>query len=203
VKASNNVAMNNAATRDSFSSRILEEVFAQCFVDECKSQLVGGASEPLYQPALNNQSVHTLYYRDDFFASALHEVAHWCLAGAQRRLQKDYGYWYSPDGRDGLAQQEFENVEYKPQALEWMFSKACGYPFVVSADNLNGAIMTANNGMAFRRRVLLQAQQWCTGDIPKRGLTFFRALCSLYGRSAELDSSDFSLQELKPAEWTN
>jgi elongation factor P hydroxylase len=205
VSASDNLAVNNATRQDGFSSHLLEGVFAQCFVDEYKSQLVGGASEPLYQPALNNQGIHTLYYRDDFFASALHEVAHWCLTGAQRRSKKDYGYWYSPDGRDGLAQQEFESVEYKPQALEWVFSKACGYPFRVSADNLDAAVTIPDNDNdnEFSLRVLRQAQHWCVSDMPRRGLTFYRALCVLYGRSAELNSSDFSLQQLERGQWTS
>src|SRR3546814_2809228 len=49
-------------------------------------------------------------------------VAHWCLAGAARRRQDDYGYWYAADGRDLEQQHLFEQVEVKPQALELLFS---------------------------------------------------------------------------------
>ena len=73
-----------------------------------------------------------------FYASGLHEISHWCIAGEARRQLVDFGYWYCPDGRDAQTQSEFEAVEIKPQALEWMFCVAAGFPFNVSCDNLNG-----------------------------------------------------------------
>ena len=33
------------------------------------------------------------------FNSALHEISHWTIAGKERRLLADLGYWYAPDGR--------------------------------------------------------------------------------------------------------
>ncbi len=50
------------------------------------------------------------------FASALHEISHWCIAGKARRELVDFGYWYCPDGRDAMTQSQFEDVEVKPQA---------------------------------------------------------------------------------------
>ena len=50
--------------------------------------------------------------------SALHEVAHWCIASAGRRRCRDYGYWYIPPPRDATAQTEFFAVEARVQALE-------------------------------------------------------------------------------------
>ena len=98
---------------------------------------MGGGEEPLYLPSSDpDRAPHRIVYREDYFASALHEVAHWCLAGVARRDREDYGYWYAPDGRDAQAQVEFERVEARPQALEWIFSDACGFPFELSADNL-------------------------------------------------------------------
>ena len=40
--------------------------------------------------------------------------------------------WYAPDGRTKEQQALFEQVEIKPQAIEWMFSKAFGRRFRVS-----------------------------------------------------------------------
>ncbi|HAB08005.1 MAG TPA: ATPase, partial [Alcanivorax sp.] len=77
-------------------------------------------------------------YTRDYFRSALHEVAHWCVAGPRRRRLDDYGYWYAPDGRDAAAQAEFLRVEVRPQALEALFCAACNHPFRVSLDNLDG-----------------------------------------------------------------
>ena len=74
-----------------------------------------------------------------FYASALHEIAHWLVAGDKRRLLEDYsGDRDCPDGRDKQKQAEFENVEIKPQAIEWLLSTAAGFEFNVSVDNLNG-----------------------------------------------------------------
>ena len=47
--------------------------------------LVGGADEPYYEPG----SPNIIYFREDFVRSALHEVAHWCVAGAARRTLPD------------------------------------------------------------------------------------------------------------------
>lgn len=60
------------------------------------------------------------------------------IAGEQRRLLPDLGYWYAPDGRTAEQQALFEQVEIKPQAIEWLFSKAFGRKFRVSLDNLTG-----------------------------------------------------------------
>ncbi len=47
-----------------------------------------------------------------------------------------FGYWYCPDGRDAQTQSQFEDAEVKPQAFDWLFCVAAGYPFNVSCDNL-------------------------------------------------------------------
>lgn len=58
------------------------------------------------------------------FNSALHEISHWTIAGAKRRLLPDLGYWYAPDGRTKEQQDLFEQVEIKPQAIEWLFAQS-------------------------------------------------------------------------------
>ncbi len=73
-----------------------------------------------------------------FFNSALHEISHWSIAGDKRRLLPDLGYWYAPDGRTAEQQALFEQVEIKPQAIEWLFATAFGRKFRVSLDNLTG-----------------------------------------------------------------
>lgn len=125
---------NNPSGQSRFLSRDLESLFARTFQQDYATVLRGGAEEPLYlpgEPAL-------ICYTRDYFRSALHEVAHWCVAGVSRRMREDYGYWYSPDGRSKLQQAEFERVERRPQALEMLFCAACGHRFSVSLDNLNG-----------------------------------------------------------------
>ena len=133
--------------------------------------LVGGASEPFFQPG-NPSEIH---FREDYVRSALHEVAHWCVAGRRRRQLADYGYWYSPDGRDAGQQQAFFAVEARPQAIERCFCKAIGIPFSPSVDNV-GAQIEPRHLRRFEGRI----QEWCyqfarTG-LPPRAARFITAL---------------------------
>jgi len=168
-------------------NRAIESVFRECFLGSHRTQLSGGAPEPLYLPGCD-ASVAQIYYREDFAASALHEVAHWCIAGPERRRQVDYGYWYAPDGRDVAAQREFERVEVRPQALEWHFALACGCPFRISIDNLQGC---GPAGEAFAAAVRAQAIGWCSQPLPERAGVFRGALAAAFGGIAEPAPGDF------------
>jgi elongation factor P hydroxylase len=184
----------NAVCVATFNAANLERVFAGCFAAEYNTRLVGGASEPLYQPAPDGRGEHLVFYREDYFASALHEVAHWCIAGPGRRRQVDFGYWYAPDGRTAAQQRAFERVEYKPQALEWLFSRACGFPFSVSLDNLDGEREPDSGN--FRRAIFAQAQRWQRAGLPARAARFFDALSSALGPGARLADLRLSPAEL-------
>ncbi|MBA6412395.1 elongation factor P hydroxylase [Parahaliea sp. F7430] len=189
---------------ETFCALRLEQVFNRCFSDSERSLLIGGAAEPLYLPAgLEDEDVpklsaqwHRLYYREDYFASALHEVSHWCIAGPARRLQKDFGYWYAPDGRNAEQQQAFQVVEIKPQALEWCFSQACAYPFRVSLDNLAGGPEARRDELAFKQAVTARARQLQDIGLPARAQIFFRALAQEFGTRLELEDLEFSLAAL-------
>ncbi|WP_250884081.1 elongation factor P hydroxylase [Glaciecola sp. XM2] len=114
-----------------------------------------------------------IFFTRDYAASALHEVAHWCIAGEQRRTQIDYGYWYAPDGRDAALQAKFEQAEVKPQAVEWAFSLACGMPFKVSNDNL--ALDNYDNSH-FQQAVEKQLDHYLSDGLPPRAQRFFKRL---------------------------
>lgn len=85
--------------------------------------LVKGDFEPEYFPATESTPAR-IQFAHGFFNSALHEISHWSIAGEQRRLLPDLGYWYAPDGRTAEQQALFEQVEIKPQAIEWLFATA-------------------------------------------------------------------------------
>lgn len=55
-----------------------------------------------------------IVFAHGYYASGMHEISHWCVAGAERRKLVDFGYWYCPDGRDAETQGKFEDVEVKP-----------------------------------------------------------------------------------------
>lgn len=98
--------------------------------------LVRGGDEPEYLAAKDGKPAQ-ICFAHGYFSSALHELAHWCIAGKQRRLLDDFGYWYCPDGRDAPTQRQFEALEIAPQAIECLFCLASGRKFFASADNLN------------------------------------------------------------------
>jgi len=98
-------------------------------------RLIGGGVEPLYLPG--EDGFATIRYTRDYPASALHELAHWCIAGRDRRRRVDYGYWYVPPPRTAASQAAFGRVEVPVQALESRLALACGLPFRVSIDDLD------------------------------------------------------------------
>lgn len=155
------------------SSQALITLFNQLFTSSHRTVLAGGAEEPLYRPAAESGGLHRIQFTRDYCASALHEVAHWCIAGERRRGLVDYGYWYVPDGRDNAQQRSFELVEVKPQALEWVFSQATGLPFRLSADNLDGQ---GGAGDEFKDRVWRQALNYCHTGLNERAHRFAEAL---------------------------
>jgi elongation factor P hydroxylase len=109
---------------------------ADCFnsLFERQVRLVGGGREPFYQPAVSGRPAVIRYTRD-YAQSALHEIAHWCLATPAARRQTDYGLAYQPPPRSPADQAKFYADEVPVQALEWVFARACGVTFSLSADN--------------------------------------------------------------------
>lgn len=152
----------------------LETVFYQSVGRAFNTVLRGGADEPLYIPARGSQCAE-IHYRLDYLRSALHEVAHWCLAGAARRLRPDYGYWYAPDGRNSVQQHAFFAVEARPQALEQCFCDRLAVPFSVSIDN-PGTVLEEGVVVGFERRVQLERVQFLENGLPGRAARFAEAL---------------------------
>ncbi len=172
-------------------SQTLERLFADCFYHSHNTLLCGGAAEPFYQPADKTHRSHVIYYREDYFASALHEVSHWCIAGKKRRELVDFGYWYEPDGRNAAQQSAFEQAEVKPQALEYLFSRACGFCFHLSADNLDADVSVSD---AFAEAVFQQAKTYRQRGLPARAARFFKALSQYYRtETVAVRREDFAL----------
>lgn len=169
-----------------YQARDLESLFRNVLGGDWQTRLEGGAEEPLYLPAMGEDPARILYTRD-YFRSALHEIAHWCIAGERRRRERDYGYWYAPDGRDRDQQRRFLRVEEKSQALELLFCAACGHEFLVSLDNLDGQ---GSDTATFEETVIARARKWLDGErMPSRAHIWVRALTRHYGRAVpDLDT---------------
>lgn len=170
----------------------LEQIFNGCFVEREKTCLRSGADEPIYLPWSAERDVAEIHSTKDYFASALHEIAHWCIAGAERRKLEDYGYWYEPDGRSEHTQRLFEQVEYQPQALEWILTRACQAPFRLSVDNVNQPEVGASDH--FISAVTAQAKRYIAQGLPVRAQYFLNALLDHYQTPREHLSAE-SFQE--------
>ena len=170
----------------------LIHIFEQCFFQAFNTKLIKGGDEPLYLPANEKFAYHQIIFAHGYYASALHEISHWCMAGKERRLLEDFGYWYMPDGRNVDQQKIFEQVEIKPQAIEWAFCVASGKSFNVSADNLSGA---TPDTLAFKENVYRQVQYYINDGFPHRVEQFIKALANFYQVELPLKINQFHFPE--------
>lgn len=164
-------------------------LFNDCFKHTENTILVRGEDEPIYLPASDKQPHNQIVFAHGYFSSALHEISHWCIAGGARRKLVDFGYWYEPDGRSVEQQQAFEQVEIKPQALEWIFSVAAGVKFNISADNLGGEV--SPTAETFKLNVRNQAALYLEHGLPKNARQFTEILVSYYGTESKLVPGTF------------
>ncbi len=145
--------------------------------------LIGGASEPLYVPATQRRPAIIRYTRD-YAQSALHELAHWCVAGVERRALADYGYWYEPPPRLPAAQTRFFDVESRVQGLELLLAQLADARFHVSVDDPGAGAGD------FEARVRAQAMSWRRRGFAARTASVLSALCPDWqARFERLDGS--------------
>ena len=162
------------------SGELIAEAFAREFAADAVT-LVGGAAEPHYCAPTAGAPAR-LYFTADFPSSALHEAAHWCLAGTRRRALDDFGYPYVPAAARSAADQlRFEASEVRVQALEWLFSIAAGVQFHVSVDNLH------RESGALRAAVLHETRRWLTEPLPPRAQRLRTVLAKRFGGVAQPD----------------
>lgn len=169
------------------------QIFNQCFEQEYNTKLVKGGEEPIYLPANEEVSYNAIYFARGFYSSALHEIAHWLVAGKERRKLEDFGYWYEPDGRSEQRQRDFEQVEVKPQAIEWILATAAGCRFFASSDNLNG---NAGDTQPFKQAVYEQVKIYAEKGLPKRAETLRQALAAFYGTENSIDLAKFDVSRI-------
>jgi len=157
-------------------------LFNQLFMCTDNTVLVAGDGEPVYLPSDDVHSQHRILFAHGYYSSALHEISHWCIAGKIRRQQVDFGYWYVPEGRSQKQQKQFESVEIKPQALEWLFSLASGQPFHISVDNFNSNTKSTQREVFFKDQVYHQAKKYMNDGLSPRANAFVLCLLNYYHR---------------------
>ncbi|EPQ9983507.1 elongation factor P hydroxylase [Vibrio vulnificus] len=163
-------------------------IFNQTFSESFNTKLELGGDEPIYLPADTSVPYHRIIFARGFYASALHEIAHWCVAGPERRLLEDFGYWYEPDGRTAEVQAKFEKVEIRPQAYEWILALSAGFPFNVSCDNLHGDFEPDRLG--FMQKVHQEVMSIFEAGFPPRVKMLSDALRNFY-QVKPLEVGDF------------
>jgi elongation factor P hydroxylase len=160
---------------DPVAARIAN-VFNRVYGASHRACMVGGGVEPLYEPATADRSARIVFTRD-YPASALHEAAHWCLAGAARRQLRDYGYFYVPGPRDPQSRAAFFASESDVQAVEALFAEVCGVRFVVSADDFAAPHEELES---FERSVRAAIERRRTCGLPARAARFRNALIAAF-----------------------
>lgn len=151
----------------------IKVIFEKTFYMDYKVILCYGFNEPYYL-ASNDRGESEIRCRENFVRSALHEIAHWCVAGSSRRKMDDYGYWYKADGRTNAEQQVFYQVEVLPQAYEKLFCLALDLNFEVSADNLTNPEIEGSH--VFAIAVDKKYNQLKLQNLPVRVAKFNQAL---------------------------
>ena len=151
------------------TDRLISGQFNARLAPTYRTLLIGGAREPLYVPG-RGRAPAMIRYTQDYPRSALHELAHWALAGSRRRRLVDYGYWYVPPPRSVEDQIAFFDAELRVQALESLFCHACDLDFQVSVDNLE-----ADPG-DFAARVADTAESLLRNGVKGRAEQILRAL---------------------------
>jgi hypothetical protein len=138
----------------------------------------GDGSEPLYLPAAGQDPARIVYTRD-YASSALHEAAHWCLAGRARRRLPDFGFGYVPASRrDAAAQRAFELAEVRTQAIEWFLSVAARVRFHASIDQ------PGRDRGQMRELILGEVERRLREGLPPRARRLQQALAARFGGSA-------------------
>lgn len=168
-------------------------LFNNTFSHSHNTRLIKGGDEPIYLPADDQCDYHRIIFTRDYYASGLHEIAHWCVAGDSRRQQVDYGYWYAPDGRTLEQQAAFELVEVQPQAMEWIFNVACKRRFRVSADNLS---MGLGASQSFKENIYEQVGRYCENGLNDRAEAFIEVLAKYYGVDDPYSLDQYLLETL-------
>lgn len=167
----------------------LIDLFEHVFFAQFNTRLIKGGDEPLYAPADERCAYHQIIFAHGYYASAFHEISHWCHAGEKRRLIEDFGYWYIPDGRNEKQQKKFEQVEVIPQAIEWAFNVAAQKKYHTSADNLNGY---QGDTDGFKKKVYQQVLVFLEQGFPPRAQQFIEALMTFYNTDCPLDAERFA-----------
>jgi elongation factor P hydroxylase len=178
------------------SCQQISVIFHDKFAISHEVRLRGGGKEPLYLPASRENSHNLLIFKNNYVESALHEIAHWCIAGRERLKLEDWGYWYQPEGRSNEQQMRFMAVESRNQAVEWALCTAAGVRFRPSLDN-PGWMDCEGRVQEFHNQIVSHLRGYLVHGLPERAGILYRAFQERRGLRHDFSAAMFSPEDLK------
>lgn len=172
----------------------LATLFNTIFEASHQTVVIGTEDEPHYLPKGDGRLHHYIFYTQDSYTSLMHEVAHWCRAGLQRRQLPDYGYWYQAENRPPHAQQLYVQSESKTQALEWIFCVAAGLRLQIIPENQPHSFEPS---LEFKRSIYDATLNYLRLGLSDRSDRFKQKLLSHYQRHIIFDETLFLFEDLK------
>ncbi len=144
-------------------------------------------------PADAEVPYNRIVFAHGFYASAIHEISHWCIAGKARRELVDF----SATGIARMGVMPKRKASLKMLKRSRRHSTGCsvlaaGYPLNVSCDNLEGDFEP--DRVVFQRRVHAQVMDYLANGIPERPARFIKALQNYY-HTPELTAEQFPWPE--------
>lgn len=172
----------------------LATVFNMTFNESEQTILMATDDEPCYLPKDEQYPFNRIYYTKDSYTSLMHEVAHWCRAGKERRQLPDYGYWYQAEDRSPEAQQLYVASESKTQALEWIFCVAAGVCIQIIPENQPYSFKPS---LEFRKSIYMAVLHYLQKGLSDRPERFKQALLNYYRKHLVFNESLFLFEDLK------
>jgi len=180
------------------STRTADEIislFDLLFGEPQNTVLRHAKKDPEYLPCDAFNPQNRVLFANKFATSALHEISHWCIAGKERLLQVDYGYWYEPDGRSPQQQERFLNFEANNQGLEWILAIACNIDFHISTDNLDcNETDRLKQNQEFALKVLYSTLNYLERGLPPRAKMFVEGCWDQFGTKPSFDREILNLK---------
>jgi elongation factor P hydroxylase len=149
--------------------------------------------EPIYLPRDATHPFNRILYTQGSYTSVLHEISHWCIAGSERRLKIDYGYWYKPESQTLEEAELYKKFEAKTHGIEWIFSIAAGVPFYIIPNNLSAGFEVSQD---LKEAVHAATLNYLNSGLPVSAERFKQALLKYYKREAVFNRVLFKLENL-------
>jgi elongation factor P hydroxylase len=168
-------------------------LFNSEFKDTEATMIAESPDEPIYLPADEINPLNRILYTKDSYTSVLHEISHWCIAGAERRKKVDYGYWYKPESQTPEEAELYKKFESKTHGIEWIFCMAAGVPFHIIPNNVAAGFEISQD---LKEGVYAATLNYLNHGLPVHAEQFKKSLLKHYQRESFFNISLFQFEDL-------